>query len=142
MRNTKNRIVNTELFDKKSFEILRSVIGQLSDGIWENSVLLEKYWLNASIGREYEEVVIKINTETYTVWCDKWKDNPFYHMSDSEIREWFANKIKQIVKFEEKCEGGKKWWKRGNIQELACMGYSEVITVADAYQVYDILKMR
>lgn len=139
---SERRIVSTELYDKKSFEVLRSVIGQLSDGIWENSSRMEKYWLNAHIERIEEEVVITIDQGYAKYWCEKWIYNPFIKMTDSEIRVWFANKIKQIVKFEETCENGKRWWKRGNIQELAFMGYKETISVADAYNVYDILRLR
>ena len=42
---------------------------------------------------------------------DRWKliENPFYLMSDNEIKNWFAEKIKRIVKLEEADNKSKGW---------------------------------
>ena len=37
-------LVNTGLTDAMSEDVLNSVIGQLSDGMWENSRVMEHYW--------------------------------------------------------------------------------------------------
>lgn len=143
MENTNVRIINTGLVETKFYEILSSVLGQLSDGIWENSPSMNKYWMNIHVNQnENNEICIEVNTDYFTKWCNTSVINPFINMSENEIKFWFAQKIKQIVKTEEQDNNGTKWWKRDNTRELAYMGYKEKITVQDAYKLYDIMKCR
>lgn len=143
MENTNVRIINTGLVETKFYEILSSVLGQLSDGIWENSPSMNKYWLNIHVNQnENNEICIEVNTDYFTKYCNTSVVNPFINMSENEIKFWFAQKIKQIVKKEEQDANGTKWWKRDNTRELAYMGYKEKITVQDAYKLYDIMKCR
>ena len=59
------RIIHTGLCGKLADEILRSIEGQLSDGYWENSPMMEKYWKNEYVLRmdneEESEIVIVVN---------------------------------------------------------------------------------
>ena len=136
------RVIETELTSNKDYEILNSVIGQLSDGMWENSSRMNKYWLNISTEFIDGKVYIIVNHQSYIKHCNQCIVNPFYDMDDFNIKFWFATKIKQIVKQEEKDNKASSWWKRTNLQELDYLGYKEKITVADAYQLYDFLKGR
>lgn len=143
MENTNVRIINTRLVETKFYEILSSVLGQLSDGIWENSPSMTKYWTNIHVNQnENNEICIEVNANYFTKWCNTSVANPFINMSENEIKFWFAQKIKQIVKKEEQDNNGTKWWKRDNTRELDYMGYKEKITVQDAYKLYDIMKCR
>ena len=136
------RVIETELTSNKDYEILNSVLGQLSDGMWENSPRMNKYWLNISTEFIDGKVYIIVNHQSYIRHYNQCIVNPFYNMDDFNIKFWFATKIKQIVKQEEKDNKASSWWKRTNLRELAYLGYNEKITVADAYKLYDLLKGR
>lgn len=144
------RIVETgfNANDKTIEAILESVIGQLSDGIWENSNAMIKYWA----GMYIQDNDIMVCDDFYVDFCKTKYNNPFLNMTDAKIKSWFADKLKAVVKTEEKDSGGKDWWKRDNMQELDYLSrmYKDnegvlktaTVTVADAYKVYDRLKGR
>ena len=44
-----SKIIETNLTGDTMYDVCRSVIGQLSDGIWENSPVMNKYWRNISV---------------------------------------------------------------------------------------------
>lgn len=133
--------IHTGLNDSKSGEILDSVIGQLSDGIWENSKGMDKYWTNLDIVKEGPEFVIKANIGDYS--------SGFYQKTDTQVANYVANKIKQIVEkciesgscTEETDTGYKKrgTWDRNCLAKVPYLGYNKDITVKDAYKVYDQL---
>lgn len=138
------RNIDTGLTGKKNYEILCSVEGQLSDGMWENSFVMRGYWMFECIKLVDDKVIINISKS----YCDydfgKARCNKFVGMSDNQVKGWFANKIKQIIKQEEK----DKWedhhieWKRDCEVVSKYIGYDEDITVSDCYKAYDILKGR
>ena len=131
------RIVNTGIpaTDIKSKEILDSVIGQLSDGIWENSLGMAKYWQNLDTGIQDDNIVIIENS-----YSPFWK----YPSSerDKKVLEFFANKVKQIIKTEIEDGNHDLQWDRNCTGISDYLGYKEDITVRDAYKVYDKLKGR
>lgn len=138
------RIIHTGLYTKKADEILNSVIGQMSDGYWENSPSMDKYWKFACIRKaEDDEVLISVSEDSYdhcfhgTPTC-----NGFLHKTDFEVLAFFADKIKFIAKLELKDENSKSSWDRSNLTELDYLNYHETITVQDAYLVYETLKGR
>lgn len=150
-----NRKIKTNLeATNKNYEILDSVLGQMSDGIWENSPSMNKYWQFSMIKKSADnKIVIAIseipqlrysyyNNGKYT--CLK---NGFASMTDEKVKNFFANKIKQIIKIEE--SNLKEFynntskdlsWRKDNQQKCGYMGYKETITVADAYAAYKNLK--
>ena len=119
-------IVKTGLSDSKAEDILNSVIGQMSDGIWENSSRMDRYWRYADIVKEGSELAIKISYPNNY-------ENGFKGKSENEIKKFFAQKIKQIVKEEELN------WDRNNEERSAYLDYNSGATVKDAYRVYDKL---
>ena len=149
-------IINTGLTDNTSKDVLRSVIGQLSDGIWENSPIMEHYWPYVKIElNNKDEVCIVISLPVATsLGCDYYHPNTRYYNwfirrdklggNPIKIKRWFANKIKQIVnqerkdhphraiKFSDKCD-----------TELYYIDYydgsNEGMQVCDAYRVYKAL---
>lgn len=133
--------VHTGLKGSTNLTIIQSVEGQLSDGMWENSPAMEGYWLFECAGLENDEVVLYISNEIYDMWCQKWKYNKFAGKSETWIKEWFANKIKQIIKQEIvdwKTPGMN--WKRNCTTESCYM--HDGVTVQDCYRAYDQLKSR
>ena len=119
----------------KDKDILRSVSGQLSDGIWENSRAMEKYWSNLDFDEKDGNLVIHTKSEGW--------DNPFRAMDDQKIRDYVAGKIKQIVKIELRDKGvdDKANWNRNNDMKLDYLSRKRdnPITIKDAYKLYDTL---
>ena len=114
--------IPTGLRDTTAKDVLDSVIGQLSDGIWENSPGMNKYWQHADIDFIDGEINIIVD--------NSWNSG-FKGKSPEEIKKWFAKKVKQIIK-EEGLD-----WKRDN-EESADYMHGDV-RVKDAYRVYDKL---
>lgn len=126
-------------------QVISSVIGQLSDGIWENSSAMNKYWQFANVnGTNLEiddELYIRERDYSYRSYRTKSIRNGFAGMSEGQIREWFANKAKQVVKIwaEDYGKDSKAVWDRNNTDEV---DYMHNVTVADVYECYDFLKGR
>lgn len=117
--------IATGLNDDRANDVLNAVIGQLSDGIWENSRGMEKYWQYADIERKGSEIYIVVDRDS---WASGYRGK-----SDEDIKRYFAQKVKQIVK-EEGLE-----WSRDNTDVSNYLDYHSGVTVQDAYRVYDKL---
>lgn len=132
-------------------EVIDSVLGQLSDGIWENSGGMDKYWKFADVyGANLEISEEPFDDEQG--WgrhgsTIRRVSNGFYGKSEKQIKDWFANKAKQVVKIwaEDYGKDPKVVWDRSNSGDVVdYMGGHAVpkITVADVYECYDFLKGR
>lgn len=110
-----------------ALKFMSDIMGQLSDGYWENSRIMEFYWPYVTI--DGSDVLIKNYNRYYN---DRNKYCKFGEMSESHIKQWFADKIKQLAKE----ESGQ--WSRNSDYELDWLHG----TVADAYAAYDELKGR
>jgi len=117
--------INTGLVGQAAFVVMNDVMGQLSDGLWENSSCMEKYWKNSKIEIDDGEIFINVGDSF---------NCPFNDMADKEVKAWFAKKIKQVVKYFEQP------WKRDCRNQVD--GFSDSLTVADIYRVYDTLLER
>lgn len=124
------RTIDTGLTGPVNKEILDSVIGQLSDGKWENSPMMAKYWRNASIEDQDGRIVIIVK--------DGW-DSGFRGKDETSIKAWFAGKIKEIVYDE---MDGKRWDRKDTTVLDYIGGHGAQVTVSDAYKAYEILKGR
>lgn len=133
------RKVWTGLKGKEMLSVLQSVEGQLSDGIWENSPRMEGYWLFETTGMEGDDVYIYISNDWGEYRWNRPKWNAFCNMTDYAVRCWFANKIKQIIKQEQK----DNWpnhpieWKR-DCEEVSLYMHDD-LTVRECYRAYDRL---
>lgn len=139
------------LRDETRAEVIDSVLGQLSDGIWENSGAMNKYWMFADV----EGTDLVIDDEPFRDekgWGRygstlKRTQNGFAGKNEKQIKDWFANKAKQVVKIwaEDESKDPKYIWNRANDDDIVdYMGGHKVrtITVADVYECYDFLKGR
>lgn len=139
------------LGDETRAEVIDSVLGQLSDGIWENSSAMDKYWMFADV----EGTDLVIDDEPFRDekgWgrygsTIKRTQNGFAGKSEKQIKDWFANKAKQVVKIwaEDHNKDPNAIWDRANDDDIVnYMGHHRVptITVADVYECYDFLKGR
>ncbi len=109
----------------KFINILSSVIGQMSDGIWENTRSMEKYW---------KSLDFHTDASGYIVIEDK-------HYVCSNPVDFFANKIKQIIKIEIDDGNSRLRWDRACSTIPSYIGRGHE-TVGDCYQLYELLKGR
>lgn len=151
VNNPSEMLIATGLKGEMVKSILENVIGQLSDGMWENSRIMEHYWPFVDITMDDDDnvyIVIhkpgsKAVSKSYN-WCSNYF---LYRLYSNElaIRQWFADKIKKIVAQERKDRkdepGCDLRFRADNNTELDYMGlYDQPITVAEAYSVYKTLK--
>lgn len=120
-------LVNTGIkANTKYLEILNSVIGQMSDGIWENTRSMEKYWKSLNYS---------VDPSGYIIIEDR-------HYVCSNPVDFFANKIKQIVKIEMDDGNTRLTWSRACSAIPQYITYGSPITVGDCYELYELLKGR
>lgn len=135
-QNTK--CVETKLAGENEFNVLSSVIGELSDGIWEESFSAEKYWRFCSVvlNPTTNRVEIRISN-LHSTRSSGWHRvvwNPFLSMSDSEIRLWFSRKIKRIFNIECHDKNIKISFNKKNDQIMEYFGFGEpVSTIVEVY---------
>lgn len=145
----KNIAYDTGLPDTQvNKDIIDSVFGQMSDGIWENSSRMEGYWRYADMMCQDGKIFLVINntcsdSKKYGSKFDTY-NNPYIYMSQEQVINFFANKIKQIVYIEFGDSSGKHMWQRNDqtVLDYLTRSYNNPVTVADAYKAYDILKGR
>lgn len=151
VNNQSEMLIATGLKGGVAKSILENVIGQLSDGMWENSRVMEHYWPYADIVMDDDDnvyiVIHKPGSKAVSKYYDAYSNYFLYRLNSNElaIRQWFADKIKKIVAQERKDrknEPGCDLRFRADINtELDYMGlYDRPITVAEAYSVYKTLK--
>ena len=111
---------------EKRLDILGSVLGQLSDGIWENTRSMEKYWTSLDFGTDIASGYIYLEDRRGV--C-------------SDVYEFFADKIKQIIEIE--IDGGHtsglQWSRDCSVSPRYMHGN---VTVGDCYELYELLKGR
>ena len=130
-----------EVPNKKYAEMLNSVVGQLSDGIWENSGRATGYWKysNGSVdGTTIETEDCYGGGRNWYGYWERQPLNPYYNMTKAQILRYYANKIKQIALIELEDNGKEKKFVPSNIA-LVYLRYNEDITMADAVELYKLL---
>lgn len=128
--------VHTGLSDDKTEYILNSVIGQISDGIWEGSRGMDKIWQYMDVEKMNDELVMKVYTKY---------PSGFEGKTEDQISKYVAQKIKQIAKINidhqnvRSMDGSPAQWDRNETATLTYFGGKDddPITVRDAYKVYD-----
>lgn len=97
----KPRIIKTGLKGEIAKNICCSIIGQMSDGYWENSPKFEQYWRFVDVKIVKNKITFAVDPRYFIVGPhNKTVHNGFYMMRDSEILGFFAKKIKFILKKE------------------------------------------
>lgn len=132
------RIIKTNISGKKAHEILSGVVGQMSDGMFENSAYYNGYWMFVNID-ENNNICID------TSWSiDRWSRtvrNKFYGKRETWVKKFFADMIKRIIQQELKDNDVpvRGQFKRGNMTETEYLNYYETITIDDCVKVYEML---
>lgn len=125
------RIVKLGL-DKRFKDMIAAVIGQMSDGYWENTPKMKGYWMFADAGTQGDECVLEISPRT---WGSDAR-NLWAAMDDAHVKRFLADKIKFLIK-----EEGFKWDRAGT-EETDYLSYSDPYKVKDCYYAYEVLKGR
>lgn len=135
--------IRTGLVGETARDILDSVIGQMSDGMWENSPTMEHYWPFIEVVMKGRNVYLYVSEEP---WRQNYgKDNWFLRnmkMDENKIREFMADKAKAVAKQELKDDSDLGEWDRGNVNETTYLSYDKPVTFQEVYFVYEILKGR
>ena len=128
-----DRIIKTGL-PKRFKDMLAAVIGQMSDGYWENTPMMRGYWPFVDAAVQGDEAVLEVSNDYHN---REFVRNRFHDMTDDAIRKFFAEKIKFLVK-----EEGLGDWKRDNEKETEYLSYDDPYRVKDCYYAYEVLKGR
>lgn len=139
------RIINTGLNATEKYkDVFKSIFGQMSDGIWENSPKMNGYWVCADmeVNKEDNTIVIEIEENPYYAEWGKTVKNPYYSMSDAKVLAYLANKIKQIVAEERKYFGVGYAFNLDNETVPTFLERGSGLTIGDAYGVYAYLMQR
>lgn len=80
---------------REQADLIDAVLGQLSDGYWENSKAAEKYWKNIHL--RGNTLIVDLEKLKYTSWGAAW-DKEFNEIwrNPKAVKNWFARKA-QIV---------------------------------------------
>lgn len=111
--------------------IMNSVIGQMSDGIWENSPRMDRIWRGLDFTTEDGKIVITVDYPS-----------ELHYKTESEIAEYMANKIKQVIKIEIDDGLRAEWDRNSRVVSNYLSRWEQPVEIRDAYQAYDILKSR
>lgn len=153
MTNMNSLIINTGLNDRVSLNVLKSTLGQLSDGLWENSRKAERYWPFADAEMIDGNVCLVISKEynkRYGTGRDAWGYTNGFRldlaMDPASIKKYFANKVRAVVRQEAKdypdagikctakCEAALDYMSDYD-------NYDNKIRACDAYKVYKALSV-
>lgn len=142
-------LIDTGLRGNYAKEIMQAVIGQMSDGLWENSSTYEHYWRFVDVDERGGQIFLKVSTKKYddNAIANTYYENYFYqkmNMDETKIKTFFAARIKDIIKSElkDELEDPVKGWNRESDFVSAYISYDEQVTVAHAYFAYETLKGR
>lgn len=128
-------IIKTELMGNGGNEFLKSIIGQMSDGIWECNSYMERFWNTCEIT---DDNCIEITDghsyrSGYTL-----KSNGWYMKSKSYVVKFFAKRAYEIV--DAFCDDNelcfRDEWKEYNNRVCNYFGYHEVFTIGDVKKYY------
>lgn len=150
MTNESNtRIINTGLTDSASLNVLLSTLGQLSDGIWENSNVARHYWEFAEVEMIDNEVCLVIKKNAYESYGRNSRPIENYfrtrmHLDPTAIKKYFANKVRAVVRENAKDypNAGIKCTAKCDVELDYMSSYDNreiPIKASDAYRVYKAL---
>lgn len=123
----------------KASELLQSIIGQMSDGMWENTSGMKKYWRFAHV----DGTNLSID-DGYIIGDRKSINSGYAGKSDSEVKKFFANKLKAICQqyLHDKNLNPYRNWNEDCEEVCSYLGYKEDITIGDAYKAFKVLSGR
>lgn len=134
---------------EKDKAVLEGMLGQLSDGLWENSRSMEKYWRGMTFSQDEKgNVELRFNTlirDRVPKWRrgrieydTKYTQSGYSHLTDKGVRDFLAGRIKSVYNAEKRDYPSLGRWSADNDNPSDYFGRN--VTVADAYSLYKRLK--
>lgn len=124
-----SREIDTGLKGQEALDICDGLMGQLSDGKWENTPRMEPIWQNNRFEMTPDGAIHFIVEDNPGSW------NPFISKPTGEILQWLAKHIKAVAK-----DTGLKWSRdNDDLQEWYFHG---IWTIQQVYFVYETLMGR
>ena len=122
-------------------DIFHGVIGQLSDGIWENSPACTAYWVCCDIDADGDTIKLVIDSEPTVRWGNEYINNRYFRMSDTDILYYFIRKMLQIVKIEGRDNGDERLYLMNAHNQTVCeyLDYTSGVKVCDVWAVRKML---
>lgn len=93
--------VSTGIAGPKALALIKSVLGQLSDGYWENSPRMESYWpFMCTDVREDGTVEVCVSCKHDQARGRRWVVNKARWLTPAKLLKWFADKVYVLAKAE------------------------------------------
>jgi len=124
-----SREIDTGLKGQEALNICDGLMGQLSDGKWENTPKMEPIWQNNHFEMAPDGAIHFLVMDNPGRW------NPFISKSNDEILQWLAKHIKAVAK-----ETGLEW-ARDNVWPQKWYFHGDW-TIQQVYFVYETLMGR
>ena len=132
------RVIDTKVKNTPvTRDIFRGVLGQLSDGIWENSNACTSYWVCCDVNSDGDTIKLEIDTSPMCDYCGSTMSNRYFRMSNADILRYFATKMSQIVKIEGKDSNNAEAYAMKADNQTPCeyLNYESGVKVCDVYAV-------
>lgn len=121
------KTVHTGLTSQEDMEIINGVLGQLTDGIWENTKIGRKYGGNIKVNRTDDGEIILDATTVEGL-------SPYNGMSGQQIMGFLAGKLKEVVDREIK-DGSSAKWEENDETKLDYLNNQKVSNVMKIYNI-------
>ena len=132
------RVIDTKVPNNRiNSNIFHGVLGQLSDGIWENSPACTSYWFCCDIDDDGDTIKLVIDNAPVVRYFDEYLNNRYFRMSDADILHYFVRKMLEIVKIEGKDNKSEKEYLMNANNQTICeyLRYEADVRVCHVYEV-------
>ena len=125
--------------------MLKSVLGQLSDGMWENDNRYRTYWMCAHIVDVDGQLAFELYDlpNYYYKWSTRgYYKNQYYTMTDADVLKFFRTKLVAI--WREYCKWNKPESRKltpDNEEVCKYLGYEKTIKAKDIYELTELLRI-
>ena len=82
---------------RREADLIESVLGQMSDGYWENNSSYDKFWKNISV--DENTIVVRTAQLKYSSWSNTWQEQFKKSFTSVEgVKRFFAKKATAVLK--------------------------------------------
>lgn len=130
------RVIDTKVPNNAvNRNVFHGVLGQLSDGIWENCPICTSYWFCCEINDDGDTIKLVIDSTPVVRYGNEYIRNRYFKMSDADILHYFVRKMLQIVKTEGRDNEKNYMMSARNTTRCEYLSYEANVRVCDVYTV-------